>query len=103
MIPTCVLRQGAVADAGDLIRFIEERLARYKRPQSLQVLSSLCDRVTSNWPLSKNSLCNEAHGNGNGEGEGNSNSCGQGPHFDGWLLSERALKPHYASADKAPE
>ncbi len=41
----CVLKQGVAADEGDLIRFIEERLARYKRPQSIQFLTSLADRV----------------------------------------------------------
>lgn len=41
----CVLKDGVVADESDLIRFIEERLARYKRPQSIQLLGSLADRV----------------------------------------------------------
>ena len=41
----CVLKQGAVANEGDLIRFIETRLARYKRPQSIQFVNSLADRV----------------------------------------------------------
>lgn len=41
----CVLKHGFVADKDELIRFLEARLARYKRPQSIQFLSSLAERV----------------------------------------------------------
>ena len=41
----CVLRQGAVVDEEELIRFMAQRLARYKRPQSIQFVASLSDRV----------------------------------------------------------
>jgi acyl-CoA synthetase (AMP-forming)/AMP-acid ligase II len=40
----CVLKQGAVADEAELIGFIEQRLARYKRPQSIQFVQSLSER-----------------------------------------------------------
>ena len=40
----CVLKSGAIANQGDLIRFIENRLARYKRPQSIRFVASLSDR-----------------------------------------------------------
>jgi long-chain acyl-CoA synthetase len=37
----CVLKPGAVASEEDLIRFVEQRLARYKRPQGIQFVTSL--------------------------------------------------------------
>ena len=39
----CVLKQGAVADEAELIGFIEQRLARYKRPQTIQFVKRLSE------------------------------------------------------------
>jgi long-chain acyl-CoA synthetase len=40
----CVLKSGVGVGEDDLIRFIERRLARYKRPQSIQFVASLPTR-----------------------------------------------------------
>ncbi|WP_036594116.1 AMP-binding protein, partial [Ottowia thiooxydans] len=41
----CVLRLGAVVGEEDLISFVEQRLARYKRPQSVQFVTSLSKKA----------------------------------------------------------
>lgn len=40
----CVLRPGVAVGEDDLIRFMEQRLARYKRPQSIQFVTNLPER-----------------------------------------------------------
>lgn len=42
---TCALRPGAVAAEAELIGFVEQRLARYKRPQSVRFLPAPLDRT----------------------------------------------------------
>ena len=44
----CVLRLGVMVSEDDLIRFMEQRLARYKRPQSIQFLTNLPERDAQN-------------------------------------------------------
>jgi acyl-CoA synthetase (AMP-forming)/AMP-acid ligase II len=44
----CVLRLGVMVSEDDLIKFIEQRLARYKRPQSIQFVTNLPLRDAQN-------------------------------------------------------
>lgn len=43
----CALKPGAVASTDELIAFVEQRLARYKRPQSVRFMPAPLDRSSA--------------------------------------------------------